>query len=778
MKDSDGRQRRYLQIFWGLFILPFALLTLIFSLIITGHMGFMPTFRDLENPESNLASEVITSDGQILGKFYYENRSFINFDELSPDVEKALMATEDIRFKRHSGIDPRGLVRVLFRTILLGDKEGGGGSTITQQLAKNLFPRDTATYSWVVPRKWSLVKSKFKEWVIAVRLERNYTKREIMVMYLNTVPFGQQAFGLRSASKIYFSSDPDSLKLEEAAMLVGMLKAPTRYSPISNPDRALVRRNVVLGQMRKYGFLSEEMYDSISNLPLELKLNIEGHNEGYGTYFREYIRRTMNAKPPERSKFKNYASYQADSAEWANNPLYGWCSKNRKPDGEPYDLYRDGLKIYSTIDYRMQEHAEAAVREHLGGYLQQAFNEEKKGRKYAPFSIDLTSKEIESIMTTAMMRTDRYRDLRRAGVSSDSIYKAFHTAIHMKVFTWQGERDTVMTPWDSIRFYKFYLQAGLLSLNPVTGDVKAYVGGIDFRHFKYDHVMSGKRQVGSTIKPFFYTLAMMEGLTPCTPVLNSPVSFILGDSIYTPRNSGKTRYDNKMVTLKWGLENSVNTIAAWLVKRFNPESVIAIMRKMGVKSPIDPVPSMVYGTSDISVYEMTGAYATYPNKGVYITPNFVYRIEDKNGNVISQFKPQMVEAIDENTAYLMVEMLKGVTKYGSAARLRYRYNFTNEIGGKTGTTQEQSDGWFCGFTPELVTAVWVGGEERSIHFDKISMGQGANMALPIWAYYMKGVMEDPKIGYVPGTFERPAGFSVDLNCGDMTEPDGGEEIIE
>jgi penicillin-binding protein 1A len=778
MKDSDGRQRLYLRIFWGLFALPIVFLILLFTLIITGHMGFLPTFEDLENPKSNLASEVITSDGELLGKFYFENRSFINFNELSPEIEKALIATEDVRFKRHSGIDPRGLARVLVRTILMGDKEGGGGSTITQQLAKNLFPRDTAAYSWFLPRKWSLVKSKFKEWLIAVRLEKNYTKREIMVMYLNTVPFGHQAFGLKSAARIFFNSAPDSITLEEAAVLVGMLKAPSRYSPVVNPERALRRRNVVLAQMLKYDYITEEEFDSVSNLPIKLEFNVEGHNEGYGTYFREYLRRTLSAKPPDRSKFKNYSSFQDDSTEWANNPLYGWCNKNFKPDGQPYDLYRDGLKIYTPIDFRMQQHAEEAVRKHLGEYLQKAFNDEKKGRKYAPFSSDLTTKEIEGIMVSAMIRTDRYRELRRAGVSADSIHKAFHTPAAMTIFTWQGERDTIMTPWDSIRYYKFFLQAGLLSMNPLTGDVKAYVGGIDFRHFKYDHVISGKRQVGSTIKPFFYTLAMMEGLTPCTQVVNNPVSFIMGDTVYTPKNSGKTRFDGKYVTLKWGLENSVNTIAAWLVKQFNPESVIQIMRKMGVKSPIDPVPSMVYGTSDISLYEMTAAYATFPNKGVYITPNFVYRIEDKNGNIISQFKPQMVEAIDESTAYLMVQMLKGVVLHGSGSRLRYRYEFKNEIAGKTGTTQNQSDGWFCGFTPDLVTAVWVGGEDRSVHFDEISKGQGASMALPIWAYYMKGVMEDPKIGYVPGFFERPAGFNINLDCGDMTDSGTEEEIIE
>jgi len=779
MSIDEKRQRLFIRIFWILFAIPFLILVIIFSLIVSGKMGFMPTFSDLENPKSNLASEVITEDGQVLGKFYYENRSFINFDELSPSLEKALLATEDVRFFRHAGVDIRGLMRVLVRTIMLGEKESGGGSTITQQLAKNLFPRDTATYSWVLPRKWALIKAKFKEWVIAVRLERDYTKREIMVMYFNTVPFGHQTFGIKSAAKTFFNTAPDSLKLEEAALLIGMLKAQTRYSPVLNPEQALFRRNIVLSQMHKYHFISNRVYDSISSLPIKLNFNIQDHNMGYGTYLREYLRQIMSANEPRRSDYRNPDNYKEDSIEWATDPLYGWCNKNLKPDGSPYDLYRDGLKIYTTINFTMQKYAEEAIKEHLGGDLQNAFIQEKKGHKNAPFADNLDLKEVDVIMHAAMIRTDLYRQLWREGVSADSIRRIFHTPVKMRVFTWNGERDTVMSPWDSIRYYKFYLNAGLLSVNPLNGYVKAYVGGIDFKHFKYDHVMVGKRQVGSTIKPFIYTLAMMEGLSPCQLVPNRPVSFVSGDSVWTPKNSGPSKYDGKMVTLKWGLANSVNYISAWLMKQYNPQSVVDIMRKMGVRSHIDPVPSLVLGTSDISLYEMVGAYGTFPNKGVYVRPMFVTRIEDRNGNVVTTFKPEMVEAIPENIAYLMVQMMRGVIDHGTGVRLRYRYNFTNQIAGKTGTTQNHSDGWFCGYTPDLVTGVWVGGEDRSIHFDRMDLGQGANMALPVWAIYMKKVLEDKKLGINAGSFEAPPGFNFSLDCGEKpTTPSTEEESLE
>jgi len=778
--QADGqKQRLYLRIFWIAFATPFVFLALIFYLIIQGRLGFMPSFADLENPRSNLASEVISEDGQLLGKFYVENRSFINFDELTPVLEKALLATEDIRFYRHAGIDIRGLARVMVRTILLGEKTSGGGSTITQQLAKNLFPRDTADYHWAVARKWALVKSKFKEWVIAVRLERNYTKKEILVMYLNTVPFGHQSYGIKSAAKTYFNTSPDSLRVEQAALLIGLLKGQTKFSPILNPEQALFRRNIVLSQMNKYGFLTDHELDSLIALPIELHYNVQDHTEGYGTYFREYLRQIMSATEPKREAFRNPLSYSEDSARWASDPLYGWCNKHFKPNGEPYDLYRDGLKIYTTINFTMQKYAEEAVREHIGSYLQPAFWKEKKGRKNAPFAKELQSKEIESILTSSMVRSDRYRTMWRSGVSPDSIRKAFHTPVPMRVFSWDGERDTVMTPWDSIRYYKFFLHAGLLSVDPLTGYVKAYVGGVNFKHFKYDHVMVGRRQVGSTIKPFIYTLAMMEGLSPCQQVPNRPVSFVIGDTVWTPKNSGPSKYDGKMVTLKWGLANSVNYISAWLMKQYNPQAVVDIMRKMGVKSPIDPVPSLVLGTSDITLYEMVGAYGTYPNKGVYIKPLFVTRIEDKNGNVLSTFQPESVEAIPENIAYLMVQMLRGVVDHGTAVRLRFRYNFTNQIAGKTGTTQNHSDGWFCGFTPNLVTGVWVGGEERSIHFDEISMGQGANMALPIWAIYMKKILENKSLGVYDADFEAPVGFHVSIDCGEKYVPPAeGEDSFE
>lgn len=780
MSGKKVKGYNYKRIFWILFATPFILVFLISLFISFGWLGFMPTFEDLENPRNNVASEVISSDKELLGTFYYQNRSFVSYNEISPNMINALVATEDIRFYKHSGIDFRGLARVFFKTILMGSNSGGG-STITQQLAKNLFPRDTSLYNFWISRKASLALAKFKEWQTAVKLERNYTKNEIITMYLNTVPFGSQAYGIKMASKTFFGKTPDSLKLEEAAILVGLLKAPTRYSPILNPERSKIRRNVVLSQMENYGYITEKQFDSISVLPITLKYFSQDHNEGPATYFREYLRVIMTADKPKRSRYFAFEDYVNDSVEWASNPLYGWCNKHFKPDGSPYNLYADGLKIFTTIDSKMQRYAEEAVTDHLSKDLQVEFNKEKKGRYTAPFASDLEPEQIQQLMDLAIKRTERYRLLRNAGFGWKDIMKNFKTKTRMTVFTWNGDKDTVLTPYDSIKYYKFYLQAGFMSMDPHTGSVKAYVGGPNFKHFKYDHVIVGKRQVGSTIKPFIYTLAMQEGYSPCYKVPNVQVTFLLGDTVWTPKNSGRKDYEGKMVTLKWGLANSVNYISAWVMKQFNPPSVIDIMKKMGITSHIAPVPSLVLGTSDISLYEMVGAYSTYANKGIFTRPYFVTRIEDKNGNELASFTPEKVEAISEQTAYLMLNLMKGVITSGTGIRLRYMYKLNNPIAGKTGTTQNHSDGWFIGVTPDLVSGVWVGAEDRAIHFDNIEQGQGANMALPIWALYMKKVYADSTLHVKQGDFVAPSGFDYTLNCTDTDEQElnsGDIPIIE
>jgi penicillin-binding protein 1A len=767
MKPSFKFSKKfYIRAFWTIIALPFIALIIIFSLISFEAFGPMPTFEDLENPDNNLASQVFSEDDKLLGKYYYQNRSYVEFKELSPNIVNALLATEDIRFHQHSGIDPRGLARVAFKTVLLG-KSSGGGSTITQQLAKNLFPRDTTIYNSQIAYTGNLVINKFKEWVTAVKLEKNYTKKEILVMYLNTVPFGGQSYGIKSAAKTFFNTYPDSLSIVEAATLVGVLKAPTRYSPILHPERCKQRRNIVLGQMNKYNFISDQAFDSLSIHPLDIEYNIQDHNRGPATYFREHLRTLLTKKKPKRDSYITYRSYNQDSTEWANNPLYGWCNKNKKPNGKSYNLYRDGLRIYTTINSTMQQYAEKAVREHLSEDLQKAFFNEKEDAETAPFSKELSDKQVENIIKRSIRRTHRYYALNRKGLENDSIRAVFNKPVKMRVFSWDGMKDTVMSPLDSILYYKHFLRAGFMSMNPRNGHVKAYVGGPNFKFFKYDHVTQGKRQVGSTIKPFLYTLAMQEGYSPCRPVPNVPSTFYINDTTWTPKNSGPSEKDGEMVTLKWGLTNSVNWISAWLIKRFNPQSVIDVMHKLGIESQVQPVPSIFLGTAEISLYEMVGAYSTYANKGVYIEPQFISRIEDKNGNVISTFTPKKREALSEQTSYLMINLLQGVVNQGTGIRLRYKYNFESEIAGKTGTTQNQSDGWFMGVTPNLVSGVWVGGENRSIHFDGIKLGQGANMALPIWALYMKKIYADKKLKNIVSPedeFEKPLNFDYILDC--------------
>jgi penicillin-binding protein 1A len=777
MSLKSNSNTRYLAILWGLFILPILILVILFVLISQRKLGYLPTFEDLENPQNNLASEVYTEDNQLLGKIYIENRTFVEYKDLSPNLINALVATEDIRFSKHSGIDARGLVRVFFRTIL-GGQNAGGGSTITQQLAKNLFDTREIKGNNKFTRKVNLILIKLKEWHTAVRLERYYTKNEILVMYLNTVSFGQEAFGIKSASRIFFDTTPDSLKVEQAAILVGVLRAPTFYSPVQNPENSLKRRNVVLSQMAKYDFLTNDVADSIQALPIELNYRVQSHNVGHGTYFRTYLRTIMMASKPEKANYFSYDRFQEDSTKWESDPLYGWCNKNPKPDGSPYNLYRDGIKIYTTINYKMQQYAEEAVEAHLGGALQDEFFKNQKGKRKAPFSDDLTLQDIDRIMMQSVRRTDTYRNLRAKGMPQDSIMKIFRTPRKMRIFTWKGEKDTILTPMDSLRYYKFFLQTGLMAMEPTTGFVKAYVGGQNSKYFQYDHVTQGKRQVGSTFKPFLYTLAMQEGDKPCDLVPNIPVTFADQDSTWTPRNSGNFDMEGRMVTLKWGLAHSVNYISAALVKKYNPQAAIDIARKMGITSKIDAVPSVIYGTSDISLVEMVGAFNTFSNKGVYIQPVFVSRIEDKNGNQLASFHPQQVEAISEKTAYLMIQLLRGVVDRGTGGRLRWFFNFTGEMGGKTGTTQNQSDGWYMGVTPKLTAGVWVGAEDRSVHFDNLTQGSGGYMALPIYGYFFQKIYADSTLNVrQEDVFTPPMDFNINLNCPDFEGDTHNENAI-
>ena len=764
MKGSTNN-RKYLIWFWAVIIFPFALIITIFILISKEKLGPMPSFAELENPEYYLAAEVYSEDGVLLGKISIENRTWTEFKYISHYLVEALVATEDIRYYRHSGIDLRGLGRAGIRTIILGQSTGGG-STITQQLAKQLYPRDTARNSSLM-KKIKLGVSKFKEWQTSVKLERSYTKEEIITMYLNKFDFSYNAIGIKSAAKVYFNTTPDSLNLQQAAVLVGMLKASTRYNPVRNYDLMLQRRNTVLSQMSKYGYLTTAVSDSVQKLPILTDFRIEDHNSGLATYLREYIRNTMRKPEPDKNKYVRESSYEDALWEWENNPLYGWCNKNKKPDGSPYDIYKDGLKIYTTVNSKMQKYAEEAMTEHLSKEVQPDFYRRAKYFKNPPYSDDLTKKEVDDIIMSSIERTDRYYSMKLAGVPDDSIMLAFNTPVRMRVFSWKGDRDTVMTPLDSLRYYKYFIRSSFMVEDPHNGNVKAYVGGPDFRYFKYDAVTQQKKQVGSTIKPFLYTIAIQNGYSPCYEVEDIPRSFEVGDSIpWTPRSSGPKEFHGKMVTLKWGLAQSENYISAWLMEQFKPTAVTDLMHKMGIRSFIDPVPSIFLGTSDIKLEEMVGAYGTFANKGVYTRPMYVTRIEDKNGNTISRFTPKIEEVLSEEHAYLMLNLLQNVILTGSGRRIRVEpYNLMNQIGGKTGTTQNHSNGWFMGVTPNLVGGVWSGWEDQAIHFETLGEGQGANMALPVFAIFLKKVYNDPQFGILEADeFERPTDFNWELDC--------------
>lgn len=770
----DKKKKWFVIVLWSLFMVPVLTILITFSLIFNGKFGYMPSFEELENPNLNIASELYSDDSTLVGKYFLENRSLVKFEDLSPNLVNALICTEDIRYYKHSGIDFKSFGRAVVKNMILGDESSGGGSTITQQLAKLLFTNRSKN-------KVERMFQKLNEWVIAVKLEKRYTKEEIIALYLNYFDFLYNSIGIETASKVYFKTTPDSLQVEEAAVLVGMLKNPSLYNPIKFENNSIGRRNIVLGQMKKYDRLDQHDYDSLIQQPIDVSYTPVDYSEGIARHFYNNIRLTLTAKRPDRNNYYAYHQYRVDSIRWLTDPFYGWCNKNFKPDGTPYNIYTDGLKIYSTLNYEYQLYAEDAVREHLGNELQEAFFREKAGRSYAPFSKDLNPEEIESIMNRSIMRSERYRVLKKAGKSTKEIKQDFRKPVPMSVFSWQGNIDTVMTPIDSIKYYKHFLRTGFISMEPSTGHVKAYVGGIDFKQFRFDHVTANNRQVGSTIKPFLYTLAMREGYTPCHQVPNVPVSFDVGDTIpWTPKNSGYHEWENKLVTLKFGLARSINWITAWVLDQFNPQQVVDMAHKLGIKSYIDPVPSVILGTSGMSVEEMVNAYCVFANRGVHKDPVYVTRIEDKNGNVLASFQSKQTEVISERTAYLMIELLKGVVNDGTARRLRWKYNFEIPIAGKTGTTQNHSDGWFIGVTPKLVSGLWVGCEDRSAHFDGIGLGQGANLALPVWALYMQKVIESDTTFYLEKDFEWSEGYDVDLDCLEAEDPeiDNIEEISE
>ena len=766
MKDSV--KKKITKWFWILLVTPILLIVLL--LLLVWAFADIPSFEELENPDSKLATQIIAEDGEILNTFHIENRSFVSYEELSPNLVHAAVATEDIRFYEHSGIDFRSLARVLVKTLLMGDSGQGGGSTITQQLAKTLYPREDVSSSIPGVSQMKMVWIKLKEWITAVKLERNYTKNEIMDMYMNAIFFGSNAYGIKAASQTFFSKNPSDLTVEESAMLVGMVNKPTRYNPVLNPDKALVRRNFVIGQMRKAGYITQAECDSITQIPINLAYQIQDHNAGLAPYFRDMLRRIMNAKEPRRSSYTQYEDYVVDSLQWADNQLYGWLNKNKKADGSSYSLDRDGLRIYTTINYKMQQYAEQAVAEHLGKDLQKSFWRDLRGKSNKPFSDEVDQATVDLLMKQARRWSDRYRMMKARGASDAEIEKSFKEKTQMRVFSWnrKGYADTLMTPNDSIRYYKSHLRAAFMALEPETGHVKAYVGGPNYRYFKYDNVRQGKRQVGSTIKPFLYTLAMQEGMSPCDKVVNVPQTFIVGteaEDTWTPKSTDRDEWIGQTVTLKWGLTKSSNNISAYLMKQFGPHAMVEMMRKMGVGSYVPEVPSLCVGSCDLTLYEMVAAYNTYPSKGVFVEPLFVTRIEDNMGNVIGEFNNRKREAVSEQTAYLMANLMQGVVNSGTAIRLRVKYGLKGEMAGKTGTTNDQADGWFIGYTPTLMGGAWVGAEDRQIHFESLALGGGSNMALPIWGIFMKKVMEDGTLGVSEADrFIAPAGMNLNLDC--------------
>lgn len=765
-------RKTFVRILWGLLFASVVFVAIGFTSIWFGWVGYMPDIADLQNPISRYASQVYSVDGKILGTYNMnrENRVHVDYAGLSPYLVQALVATEDERFYEHSGIDFIALTRAIIKRGILGQKSAGGGSTITQQLAKQLY---SSTAKSTVER----LMQKPIEWVIAIKLERFYTKEEIITMYLNYFDFLHNAVGIKTASDVYFKKDPKNLTLTEAATLIGLCKNPSYFNPVRYPERCAERRNVVLSQMHKVGYISDDEFAKAESEPLNLNFHRIDHKDGIATYFREFLRQYMMAKKPELSDYPswNRVQYSIDSTAWATDPLYGWCNKNYKKNGEHYNVYTDGLKIFTTIDSRMQRYAEEAVLQHVGHYLQPAFSKENRTKPNAPFTNALTASEVRGILNRSIRQSERYRVMKEYGATEAEIQKAFRTPVEMSVFTYHGSVDTVMTPLDSIRYIKSFLRSGFVSMDPRSGAVKAYVGGVDFTHFTYDMATQGRRQVGSTIKPFLYALCMSNGMSPCDVAPNVQRSY----GNWTPRNSSRARY-GQMVTLKWGLAQSNNWVSAYLMSRLNPQDFLRILNDFGINT-YGAYPSMVLclGPNEVSVCEMVSAYTTFANHGIHCYPMFVSKIEDSDGNVVATFQPRMNEVISEESSYKMIEMLRAVMNGGTGSRMRYKYKIECDMGGKTGTTNRNADAWFMGFTPSLVSGCWVGGEDRDIHFDSTRMGQGANMALPIWAYYMKKVFADRSLGYDPNEkFDVPEDFNPCSSEFDDYTPGGIEEVFE
>jgi len=762
MSKQNDIRTKFKRIFWRLFAFGIVCIVLTFVFINVGWIGYLPAIDELQNPKNKFATEIYSSDLQLLGHYFYskQNRVGVQYSEISKNVVNALVATEDVRFYDHSGIDGRALTRAFVLTGVLHRKSSGGGSTITQQLAKQLYSPQATNF---IQR----ALQKPIEWVISVKLERLYTKDEIMGMYLNQFDFLNNAVGIKSAAQIYFSKSPGNLKIEEAATLIGMCKNPSFFNPVRYNIRTRDRRNVVLNQMRKADFITREQYDSLKVIPLILKYQKVDHKLGLAAYFREYLRIILTAKEPERGDYASWQQvrYDIDRKSWDTNPLYGFCNKNRKPDGSPYNIYTDGLKIYTTIDSRMQTYAEDAVDENMQS-LQKTFFKEKRNRSYAPFSKSMSQEDINTTLKRSMKQSDRYLKMKSAGNSESEIEASFKERIEMQVYSSKGDIDTTMSPMDSIRYHKYFLRCGFMSMDPHNGQVKAYVGGPDFSQFQYDMVNVGRRQVGSTVKPFLYTLAMEEGMWPCDKTTLQPVTLIDGNGKpWTPKNASNKNMIGQSVTLRWGLANSNNWISAYLMSLFTPGSLVKLMRSFGIKGQLDPVVSLCLGPCEISVGEMVGAYTAFPNKGIRVEPLYVTKIEDANGNVIGKFTPQMHEIFSESTAFKMIYMMRAVVDGGTGGRIRSKYGLFMPMGAKTGTTQNNSDGWFMGYTPSLVSGAWVGGEDRSIHFDNIAQGQGATMALPIWALYMKKVLADRDLGYSSSEqFDIPSSFNANSGC--------------
>lgn len=745
--------RKFIRTLWKIIGYGALLLLILTVMVWNGWIGYMPAIEELQNPIDRYATQVYSEDGKVIGTWNHnkDNRIHVPYDSISQYVVKALIATEDERFYEHSGIDIKAVGRAVVKRGFMGQESAGGGSTITQQLAKQL-------YSEHAESKFERILQKPIEWIIALKLERYYTKSEIITMYLNYFDFLHNAVGIKMAANTYYSKEPRNLTLNEAATLVGMCKNPSYFNPVRYNERCKERRNVVLSQMVKAGYITESQMQETMAEPVTLNFHTVDHKDGTATYFREFLRQYMTAKKPVRSNYPSWGrtQYYVDSIAWVNDPLYGWCNKNTKRDGTPYNLYTDGLKIHTTINTRMQKYAEEAVYEHVVNYLQPAFNREKKGKPTAPFSSRLSQKQVQSIMMRSMKQSERWRQMHAAGYSDEEIIEAFNRRVEMTVFTYNGDIDTTMTPMDSIRYVKSFLRSGFVSMDPKSGAVKAYVGGLDYSHFQYDMGMLGRRQVGSTIKPYLYSLAMENGYTPCDVAPNRPQNY----GGWTPRNGSRARY-GAMVPLKWGLQQSNNWISAYLLSKLSPQQFVTILKKYGIDTPdIHPSMPLCLGPCEVSVGEMVSAYTTFANNGIRCAPLFVTRIEDGEGNVIATFQPRLNEVISDASAYRMLDMMQAVADGGTASRLRSQYNIRGEVAAKTGTTNLNSDAWFMGVTPSLVSGCWCGGEDRDIHFESMAYGQGAAMALPIWAIYMKKVYADSTLGYDPEEkFDIPKEFS-------------------